>query len=200
MPISRILQDKNARPRQGSALEDEGSRATEEVARLFEQHNQTLVAFLVRRLGSEAEAREVAQEAYVRLLQLDNPGAISFLRAYLFKTAANIALDRIRHRRRGERIEPTYSSEDLAETCSPDRQLMAKESIAVLRQALREVDRRHCRAFLLHRFGEHSSEVIGKRLGISSRQARTWIQTVAAYCRLRVDGLSESEAKERLAR
>src|SRR5581483_12225459 len=68
------------------------------IEKLFREHNQSLVRFLITRLNSEQEAREVAQEAYVRLLQLDRPEAVGFLRQFLFKTALNIATDRIRHR------------------------------------------------------------------------------------------------------
>src|SRR5689334_14906628 len=56
--------------------------------RLFREHNRSLMSFLVARLRSVHEARDVAQEAYVRLLQLDKPGAVSLLRSYLFRTAA----------------------------------------------------------------------------------------------------------------
>lgn len=61
-----------------------GERAapTPDVAGPFRNHNQTLVRFLKARLGSEQEAKEVAQEAYVKLLQLERAGAISFMRAY----------------------------------------------------------------------------------------------------------------------
>src|SRR5580658_5486126 len=66
---------------------------------LFREHNDALVRFLSARLGSYQDAREVAQEAYVRLLNLDRPGAVNFLRALLYKTAANLAIDRLRHQR-----------------------------------------------------------------------------------------------------
>lgn len=56
------------------------------IARLFREHNQALIRFLMTRVDSEQEARDVAQEAYVRMLQLGSPGAISFLAAYLFKS------------------------------------------------------------------------------------------------------------------
>src|SRR5688572_644070 len=72
------------------------------VKRLFEEHNRTLVSFLHARLHCEQEARDVAQEAYVRLLQLDGHGAISFLRSYLFRIAENLAVDRLRERRSRE--------------------------------------------------------------------------------------------------
>ena len=64
------------------------------------------------RLRDEHEAKEVAQEAYVRLLQLDRPGAVSFLRSYLFKTAANIAIDRARQRATHARLQQQRWSEE----------------------------------------------------------------------------------------
>src|SRR5258708_12516130 len=67
------------------------------VGRLFQEHNRALVSFLRAKLRNDQEAREVAQEAYVKLLQLESPGVVSFLQAYLFKIASNIAIDRIRH-------------------------------------------------------------------------------------------------------
>src|SRR5688572_23474251 len=76
------------------------------IERLFREHNESLLRFLTARLSSSQDAREVAQEAYVRLLQLDRPGAIGFLRAFLFKTAANIATDRLRHRHFVQSVEP----------------------------------------------------------------------------------------------
>jgi DNA-directed RNA polymerase specialized sigma24 family protein len=51
------------------------------VSELFRKNNRALINFLLTRLRDESEAREVAQEAYVKLLQLEQPEAISFLRS-----------------------------------------------------------------------------------------------------------------------
>src|SRR5215813_5572251 len=75
------------------------------LARLFIAHNQELLSFLMTRLN-EAEAREVAQEAYARMLRLDQPETLGFLRAYLFKTAANLSIDRLRHRQTQTATQP----------------------------------------------------------------------------------------------
>lgn len=168
------------------------------LSELFEHHNQTLVSFLMGRLGNEAEAKEVAQEAYVRMLQLDQPGAVSFLRAYLFKTAANIAMDRVRHRLCAERLDPVYQDEELTNTVDPEREVSAREELAIVRQALMELPARYRRAFLLKRFDDLSTDAVGKALGIQEAQARKYLRRVAAYCRLRLDGLTETEAKERV--
>src|SRR6185369_14865836 len=67
-------------PREGAKRAADASAATRLIERLFREHNETLLLFLRARLNCEADANEVAQEAYVRLLQLDRPDQPSFLR------------------------------------------------------------------------------------------------------------------------
>src|SRR5580704_4835275 len=62
---------------------------------IFREHNDALVRAVNSRLHSWEEAAEVVQEAYVRVFRLDNPPPINFLRAYLYKTAFNLAADRV---------------------------------------------------------------------------------------------------------
>jgi hypothetical protein len=52
------------------------------MTRLYSEHNQALIRFLMTRLDSEQEAQDVAHEAYVRMLHLDARGAVSYLSAY----------------------------------------------------------------------------------------------------------------------
>jgi DNA-directed RNA polymerase specialized sigma24 family protein len=72
--------------------------------RLYSEHNEALTRFLMTRVDSEQEAQDVAHEAYVRMLQLDARGAVSYLSAYLFKTAANIAIDGTAQGARNRRV------------------------------------------------------------------------------------------------
>jgi RNA polymerase sigma-70 factor (ECF subfamily) len=168
------------------------------LSHLFEEHNRTLQSFLVARLGNEQEAREVAQDAYVRLLQLHQPGTVSFLRAYLFKTAANLAVDRIRQRANRERLDRSGPERDFVDRLSPDRRLMAAEELAVLEQALRELSPAYRRAFILHRFEEWSTTDVARELGVQERMARIYISRAAIYCKLRLDGVPPSEATARV--
>src|ERR1700728_1336274 len=73
-----------------------GAEHAAEVSRLFREHNRALILFLSARLKDVQSAREVAQEAYVKVLQLQSPGSVKFLRAYLFKVAGNLAIDWLR--------------------------------------------------------------------------------------------------------
>src|SRR5580658_7679589 len=136
----------------GPAAEDaRGLSHAQALARLFEAHNHALRSFLMARLGNEDEVKEVTQEAYARLLQLDKPEAISFLRAYLFKTAAHIAVDLARQRRCRERFEASTEA-NWIDVASPDRRALATEELELVARALEELPPRYRQAFVLRRF------------------------------------------------
>ena len=133
-----------------SLLKEEGDgcvSGAESVESLFREYNQSLVRFLAARLSSDAEAREVAQEAYVRLLQLDQPKAIGFLRAFLFKTASNIATDHLRRRRlaRAARTADPFDFE--VDQRSPHEYAASTEEIEIVELCLRLTPR--CRQVVL---------------------------------------------------
>jgi len=171
-----------------------------ELSRLVEEHTRALHAFLLTRVRDEQEARDVAQEAYVRLLQLDNPGAISFLRAYLFKTAANVALNRAKQRALRRRIDDLDRHEERIERVTPERSVLAEEEVQVLRRALFELPPRCRRAFVLHRFMEWDVEKIAAELGVGARMVRNYLLQAGLYCQLRVRGLSPADARAKVPR
>jgi RNA polymerase sigma-70 factor (ECF subfamily) len=150
------------------------------------------------RLGNDEEVKEVTQEAYARLLQLDRPEAISFLRAYLFKTAAHIAADRARQRRNRERLDAQSLAPDFIDAASPDRRALAGEELALVAKALNELPPKYRQAFLLRRFSDRTPEEIAAELGIGLRMVRNYVSRTTIYCKLRVDGLSAAEARKRV--
>ncbi|NGY06716.1 RNA polymerase sigma factor [Solimonas terrae] len=159
----------------------------EMVRRLFQEHNRALVGFLVARLQSEAEAHDVAQEAYVRLLQLEQASAVSFLRAHLFTIAGNLAIDRIRKRQVRERNSPQQFFEELLTRPGPDRTAMAQEELEMIKDALRELPEKCRRAFMLHVFGGHSVQEIAVQMQLTDRMIRHYVARAMAVCRQRLD-------------
>jgi RNA polymerase sigma factor (sigma-70 family) len=151
------------------------------LGRLFEEHNRALHSFL-----------------NARLLQLDQPGAISFLRAYLFKTAVNIAVDRSRQRRSRGRLDQIFSQQEIVDSATPDRHLLASEDLAIVEQALYELPPKYRRAFILRRYHERTPEEIADELGIRTRMVRNYICRTTIYCKLRLDGVSAAEARNRV--
>lgn len=161
-----------------------------DVARLFREHNAALLRFTAAKLGSEHEAREVAQEAYVRLLQLDHRQTIGFLRAYLFKTAANLAADRLRARQRSP-AHVTLSEEDIFgfDLC-PERQCAGEEMVSVIERALAELPEKCRRGLLLYRVEGLSRAEIAQELGIGERMVRLYMARALEHLRRRLDEAS----------
>jgi RNA polymerase sigma factor (sigma-70 family) len=178
------------------AAPDTGASTTE-IERLFREHNAALLRFVSAKLGCEQEAREVAQEAYVKLLSLDRPEAVSYLRGFLFKTAANLALDRLRQRVR-RRTEPLIGeSEWTIFDLSPERQLQDAQAIQVLRTALAELPGKCRQAFIMHRVHELSCAEIMQRLNIGERSVRLYVARAIQHLRTRLD--EEERAKKETA-
>jgi RNA polymerase sigma factor (sigma-70 family) len=165
------------------------------LAKLFLENNRSLCAYLRVRVASQHEAEDIAQEAYARLLQHDQPRAISFLRAYLFKVAANIASDRARQRRLHSRIDLAHSSEQQIESATPDQQLHAAEQLSMLARALSELPEKYGRAFLLFRIQEWDTNQIAADLAVGERMVRNYVSRTARYCRLRLDGATARDAR-----
>jgi RNA polymerase sigma factor (sigma-70 family) len=161
----------------------------EAVARLFRENNDALVRFLRIRLRSEQEARDIAQEAYVRMLQLDRPGTVSFLKAYLFKTASNLATDRMRRIAVRSTLDVDPFLGMRPSTPPPDSATAARQEVELIRRFLDEVDEKPRQAFLLHKFADLSLEEVAARMGVTERMVRNYVVQALTHCRERLDQL-----------
>ena len=170
----------------------EGTAADSEVraqliARIFREHNEALVRFLALRVRSQQEAKDIAQEAYVRLLQLDRPEAVSFLRAFLFRTAANLAVDRIRHEQTVRRIRQTKLFDELTAPATPEQLTDGRQELQLLERSIEELPPKCRRAFLLHRLHGLELADIAQQMGLSERMVRTYVVRALLYCRAALD-------------
>jgi len=168
------------------------------VSDLFREHNRTLVRFLDAKLQNEQEAREMAQEAYVRLLELGRTGAVGFLRAYLFRIAFNLAMDRIRSRKSRSRLDAAKLQpiEDMFEQSVVEQHVLAADELRMFRTSLEELSETHRQALVMNRVDGLSTAEIGRRLGKSERMVRRYVVYALVYCRHRISGLSAAQAKQ----
>jgi RNA polymerase sigma factor (sigma-70 family) len=174
------------------------------VSHLFREHNHALVGYLTARLRSEQEAKEVAQETYVRLLQMQDPGTPGLLRAYLFKTATNLAIDRLRHRKVRHRAEEQPGSFDDSDTIrsefdDPAKQLLAREQADQLLGYLQELPIKCQHVFNLHRFEGVPQHEVASRLGFSERMVRRYVTYAMMYCHLRLDGMTADQVRRKVS-
>lgn len=162
---------------------------------LFREHNRTLVRFINARLRNEQEANEIAQEAYVKMLQLDRcPGTASFMRHYLFRVAENLAVDRIRQRYSRSRIDQLTSIDDLFQEALAERTVLAGQELALLRAAVAELPEKYREAFRLIKLEDNSFPQAAGLMRLSERMVRKYITRALIYIRLRREGNSAADA------
>lgn len=127
------------------------------------------MAFFWRRLRDHAEAEDLTQEVFARLMSLP-PGQLSQADAYIFQMAANLLRDRSRRERvRGEYRAAMLSAEDFGvEPLDPGRVLAARESLGQVAAALREVPERTRTIFILYRVEAMKKRDIADTYGIST--------------------------------
>lgn len=178
-------------PKPEPPADDSRSNRTELVERLFREHNEALVRFLQARVGSYQEAREVAQEAYVRLLSLDQPDAVSYLRAFLFKTAANIAIDRRRRHHTHDRAMDLPLFGEFADTLTPERRVASEQTFANLQRLIAEMPAKCQQSFVLNQIYGMDTASVAAELGLSQSQVRKYVARALLYCRAQLD-LKES--------
>lgn len=193
-------EDLGDSPSSDSGTPSAGSADTTEIARLFREHNTALLRFVAAKLGSSHEAREVVQEAYVRLLRLEHREAVSYLRAFLFKTAANLAMDRLRQRSRRRAVVSVRNLDFAVFELTPDRQIEGEQSLLRLRKAIAELPSRTRRAFVLHRVHGWTCQQIATRMGVQDRMVRVYIARALEHLHCRVEETDDPKKAARPGR
>lgn len=138
-----------------------------------------LRALLQRRFGTEA-AEELVQDTWVRVLASGRASQVRSPRAFLWKVALRLALDRAR--RRVRRPEPAAWNDDAGPGVASEQaeRLLLKQVILDLPAPLREV-------FLLSRVGGLTYESIARHLNISVKTVEWRMSRALARCAERLD-------------
>jgi RNA polymerase sigma factor (sigma-70 family) len=159
------------------------------VERLFREHGSALEAFLYRRTGSHADAIELAQEAYLRMLQIKDMDAIRNPKAYMFSVAANLATEHgVRQgRARGtlDISDPVLEAE-LSHDPSFADQIDDADSTARVREVLAELPAKCRAAFYLQHGHGLSYEEIARHLGVSTHMVKKYLSQAMLHCRRRL--------------
>ena len=166
---------------------------------LFREHNEALLRLLIARLGSPDDAREVAQEAYAKLLQLRQTRVVSFERALLFRIAQNAATDRLRLKANSQPHDSLDLFERVDPSANPERSAGALQKFDFLQRIVNELPPKCWKAFIAHRYRGQTSAEVAAALGVSERMVRLYVSRTLAYCRVRLDeemGKSTSEDEE----
>ncbi len=159
-----------------------------QVDRAIRKHNRLLVQWLTKKFGDPETARDIAQSAYLRVWRYAEKNEIDNPRALIFKTAANLAANEFRARRRSSFIENIGSETDpdaQAQTIdqlpsqapSPEQQAVTRQDLAASIDIINGFPTRVRNAFILSRFENKNYREIAKELNVSESSVEKYIIT-----------------------
>lgn len=154
-----------------------------EVDKAIRQHDRTLVRWLARKLGDIEIARDIAQSAYLRVWRYAQSNDVDNFQALLFKTAANLAANEFRARKRRNEFaaEPVAGESDHAvdlvpsDSPSPEAAAVTRDEVAALLAAIESLPLQAKRAFVMSRFEEKTYREIASILRVSESSVEKYI-------------------------
>jgi RNA polymerase sigma-70 factor (ECF subfamily) len=159
------------------------------VERLFREHGSKLEARLYRITRNHADAIELTQETYLRMIEIEDKDAIVNPRAYLFTVGTRLAFERVRQSRARDTldIDDPMLEPELPQEVSAAEQIDQADFIARRDQALAELPARKRNAFWLqHEYGM-SYEEIARHFGVSKETVKKDLSEVMRHLRQRLE-------------
>jgi RNA polymerase sigma-70 factor (ECF subfamily) len=163
------------------------------VSAIASRYGARLKRFFTLRLRNVADAPDLAQEVFLRLLRVEHHETIRSPEAYLFTVASHVL------HQHTLRQANTPASIDIAEVFAelqltsdddPAARAEGQQKLKELERALAAMPAKMSTTLLLHRFGGLSIEECGKQLGVSRPAAKKYLARALIQCR---DALEEAD-------
>jgi RNA polymerase sigma-70 factor (ECF subfamily) len=151
------------------------------------------MSFFLRRVGHYAEAEDLTQQVFLRLLGAGELDRIEDAEAFVFTVATNLLRDRARRAARSA-SSIGYSLDDglidqvlheLVEDRSPERVILARESLADVLRSLDALGERTRDIFILSRLENMKHRNIAELYGISASTVEKHVMKAALHLALR---------------
>lgn len=143
---------------------------------LFARYSRPLYRFTARMTRSDAEAEEVTQEVFLKMIErVEQYDGRARVASWLFAIAANACRDRFRQSRRGVVVPLEAVAERPDTEESVDERLLASERRTLVRRALGSLSEEQRAALVLARYHGLPYAEIARVLSISEGAVKTRI-------------------------
>jgi RNA polymerase sigma-70 factor (ECF subfamily) len=146
---------------------------------LFERHHQALFRYSLRMCGNRAQAEDLLQEIFMRVLKYRETFRDGHLfLTWVYRIARNAYLDQSRKGR-----WEVYSEEPVDRPVRDSDVLEQQQDLALLRRALQRLPEAHREILVLARFQELPYEQISELLGIEVATVKTRVHRATKQLR-----------------
>ncbi len=163
---------------------------------LFDTFFDRLYRYAFRYLGSAEEAKDLVHDVFLQVWRHRRRiGLERDLRTYLYASARNHALDRLKRRKVEDRFRDrraaALAAEEASETLNADSELESRELAAAIQQAIDSLPRRQREVLQLRWQAHKSYDEIAKALSISPKTVAIHLSRGLQHLRRMLPGLAE---------
>lgn len=157
----------------------------ESIADLYSDHHKWLLGWLRRRLGNAADAADLAQDAFLRLIVKPAPRgfqSVGEARAYLRSMANGMCIN-LWHRREIEQAWlDTLAAQPEAFAPSAEHQAIVLEALHEIGRMLLDLPAKASQAFVLAVACQMTDKEVAAELGVSDRMVRKYVAQAMLCC------------------
>jgi RNA polymerase sigma factor (sigma-70 family) len=164
------------------------------VTAIASRYGARLRRFFTLRLRNDADAPDLAQEVFLRLMRVEHHETIRSPEAYLFTVASHVLHQHTLRQATAPAsldVSQVFAELQLTSDDDPAARAEGQEKLKELERALRNMPPKLCTTLLLHRFAGLTIEEIGREIGVSRPAAKKYLARALIECR---DALKEVEA------
>lgn len=134
---------------------------------VFREYSKTLYNYLYYKCGDEDQARDLTQEAFLKLWQNCKDVSYETAKGYVFKTANNMMLNVFQH----NKVKLRYTNLDHSGHTneSPEYLMVHSELRVELEKAIADLPEKQRVVFLLSRIDKKTYKEIAEIIGISKQ-------------------------------
>ena len=171
---------------EASNLTDNPGKTRQRLDLAVQRKRAQIERYLATRVANPDDARELAQEAFMRLLRLEDAEFIEQPEAYLYRIAVNLAYEH-RLRQRASPIDRYAVVEEddlaLATPKTTEELAMLRERIERLETALGTLAPKAQAALIYQRRDGMTYAEIAQRLGVSTSMVKKYLHAALIRCR-----------------
>ena len=164
------------------------------VTAIASRYGARLRRFFTLRLRNDADAPDLAQEVFLRLMRVEHHETIRSPEAYLFTVASHVLHQHTLRQAAAPAsidISEVFAELQLSSEDDPAARAEGQQKLKELERALSNMPPKLSSTLLLHRFGGLTIEEIGREIGVSRPAAKKYLARALIEFR---DALKEVEA------
>lgn len=152
----------------------------DKIVTAYREHAREILIYLNRLTGSAEVSEDILHDAFANLVEYSKQKQVDNIRAFLYRTAHNLALNYIR---KNKRLTSIDSHDDRAIFCSDDStaRIEKEELECRIYDILRDTDEDTRSFFVLRKENGLSVEEIADITGKSSRTIRRKLKNITEY-------------------